>query len=152
MYIKCVELSAGVAPKQGNRSADAPHPLGFLLYNSLAEPGLVKTGADGTVAVGYICPFWAVMLSGREDANLVNMQPYCGEYTKPCPIGKIWPLFNDKISMTLPFLTNSRALIAGELLVLPYDGGSTQICSLPPPLDVQAHISQQSTLSTGELS
>ena len=80
------------------------------------------------------------------------MHPYCGEYIKPCPIGKRYPLFNSKIPVAMPFLTNSRALIAGELLVLPYDGGSTQICSLPPPLDVQAHISQQSTLSTGELS
>ena len=133
VYIKCVQLSADAARK--TRDHEAPYHLDFMLYSALAEKGLVKSSADGTIEFGYVCPFWAVMLSDRDNANLVNMHPCIGDYKIPSPVGKTYPLsFDVNMSVKLPFLTNKTALSSGELLVLPFDGGCNEIFSVPPSL------------------
>ena len=65
---------------------------------------------------------------------MVNMIPYTDEHTLPHPVGKIYNVgFTFGLKVTHTFVTNSKELHAGDLLVLPYDGGTAQIFSVPPP-------------------
>ena len=73
------------------------------------------------------------MLTDRDNQQLVKMHPYTDEYNVPRPEAK---RFNFKsscsIEVTLPFLKNNKGLQAGDLLVLPFDGGCTEISSASP--------------------
>ena len=132
-YMNCVKVSATAARK--TRDTDAPYKQDCLLYSVFAEKGLAKTSASGSVDFGYVSPFWAVMLTDRNNAKLVNMHPYVEEYKLPSPVADVFPMkFHVNIKITLPFLTNKESLVPGELLVLPFDGGCNQIFSAPPSI------------------
>ena len=73
-------------------------------------------------------------MTGRNDGQ-ANMYPFSEHYKLPCPTASTFPiLFNVNLVVTLPFLANRTALSAGELLMLPYDGGCVEIYSVPPSL------------------
>ena len=134
-YMKCVQLRAAVARK--TRDTEAPYRQDFFLYNPFSEKGLVETSASGSKECGYVAPFWAVMLTGRDQGHAVNMHPYIENYKLPSPIANTFPLvFNVNLVVTLPFLSNRTALRPGELLMLPYDGGCVEIFSVPPSLQL----------------
>ena len=78
----------------------------------------------------YIDPFWTVLLSDRNTSGLVNMAPYLEEWKLGNPTPSLWVhgRFGLTLTVKLPFLTNSQAIEEGALLVLPYDGGLTEIC------------------------
>ena len=44
----------------------------------------------GTSGVGYIAPFWAVMLTDRDNQQLVNMRPFQDEFTAIAPVVKCY--------------------------------------------------------------
>ena len=132
-YIKCVQMIAIAGRK--TRDTQAPFTQEFLLYTAFNEKGLVETSASGEKQFGYVSHFWAVMLTDRDNADLVNMHPYIDEYKLPAPIATHFPMpFNVKVAVTLPFLTNKKDLSPGELLMLPYDGGCNELMSVPPSL------------------
>ena len=98
-------------------------------------------GSGGTSRVGCVAPFWVVMLTDRDNQQLVNMHPYQDEYRAPHPVANCFNFkFSAAIKITLPFLTNNNDLQVGDLLVLPFDGGCDEIFSVPP---------SQSTSSSG---
>ena len=73
--------------------------------------------------------YWAVMLAGRDTSHMVNMLPFEERYCMPHPIPTSFgqaTLF-DRTFVRFPFLSNSRNIEPGELLVLPYDGGSKEM-------------------------
>ena len=95
----------------------------------------MKLDAGGAKTVGYISPYWAVMLTDRDNADKVNMHPYVDRHTFPTPNASVADLVSHvKLTVQLPFLGNQRDLVAGELLVLPFDAGCPEIMSVPPPL------------------
>ena len=81
-----------------------------------------------------ICPtFWAVLLIDRDSQKFVNMMPYTDEWKVPHPESKTFSIKHTcGVHATMHFLTNSKDLKAGDLLVLPFDGGSTSIFSRSP--------------------
>ena len=114
-----------------------------MMYSAMShtkrEP-LVTTDADNEHAwlQWLISPFWAVMLAGRSDDDMVNMVPCLEEYKFPAPNGKEHGDVKcaEFLKLNIPFLTNTRQLKSGELLVLPFDGGLQQIvCETYPPID-----------------
>ena len=81
-----------------------------------------------------MAPFWAVMLTGRNDGQ-ANMYPFSEHYKLPCPTASTFPIaFNVNLVVTVTFLANRTAISKGDLLMLPYDGGCAEICSVPPSL------------------
>ena len=87
----------------------------------------------GTFDVGYVAPFWAVILTDRDNQQLVNMRPYQDEYTMIAPVAKCYNMnFMAGMKIHLTFLTNMRDIQAGELLVLPFDGGCPEVFPVPP--------------------
>ena len=108
-----------------------------MLYSAMSHKPLARVGADDMVQVRAIPPFWAVMLAGRDTAHMVNMLPYMEEYTVPHPVAKTHGgLANGaKLTLKLPFLSNRNDLSPGDLLVMPFDGGMSEICCVEfPPL------------------
>ena len=91
---------------------------------------------DDKVELQHMSPFWAVMIGGRDTPQMVNMTAYMEEYKIPHPVAKNYGEMKMSSSLTvrLPFLTNKNDVAAGELLVLPCDGGLAEICfeSFPP--------------------
>ena len=75
------------------------------------------------------------ILTGRDDGNSANVNPYVADYSMPSPISKTYSLScNVNITVTLPFLSNKTDLAVGELLMLPFDGGCADMYSSPPAL------------------
>ena len=76
------------------------------------------------------------MLASRDASSMVNMHPYMEEYRfqapKPAYYGTV--IGGAYLSVRLPFFTNLTRLAEGDLLVLPYDGGVSQVCceTFPP--------------------
>ena len=97
---------------------------------------LTTVGLDDQVKLRYISPFWVVMLAGRDTSGVVNIIPCIEEYRTHHPVakthGKIEP--GSSMSVKLPFLTNTHELAPEELLVMPFDGGLSEICceAFPP--------------------
>ena len=61
-------------------------------------------GSGGTSRVGYVAPFWAVMLTDRDNQQLVNMHPHTDEYKVPRPEVKCFNFkFSCSIKVTLHF-------------------------------------------------
>ena len=89
------------------------------MYSAMGNKELTSLGPDDKVKVDHIPPFWAVKMADRDLKNMVNMQSIIEEYDFQYPGGKM--------TLKLPFLTNSKELAEGELLVLPYDGGIPEI-------------------------
>ena len=85
-YMRGLKMSATASRK--TRDDTAPYKQEFLVYSPLGEKGLVKSSADGSVEFGYVPPFWAVMLTDRDDQQLVNMNPYQEEFrlNHPTPV------------------------------------------------------------------
>ena len=100
---------------------------------------LVIVGPDDKVTcTRNYSPLWAVMLVGRDTKNLVNMVPYMEDYTLPQATAKHYGTLGpaSRITLQMPFLTNKRDLVAGDLLALPFDGGHASVCceGFPPIL------------------
>ena len=76
------------------------------------------------------------MLAGRDTVDMVNMIPHMEEYKFMHPVAKHHGEVKSGSTLTvkLPFLTNKADLAAGDLLVVPYDGGLREFCTdtLPP--------------------
>ena len=104
---------------------------------------LTTVGPDDTVkCTRHFAPFWAVMLVGRDTAQMVNMVPYMEEYTCPQAVPKnhgLLPLAS-KITVDLPFLCNRCDLAPGDLLALPFDGGHSAICCEEFPAIVKSKV------------
>ena len=64
------------ATRKRNDDASPDSSRQFLLYSPMGEKGLVKASADGGVEHGYVAPYWAVMLTDRDNQGIVNMHPY----------------------------------------------------------------------------
>ena len=100
------------------------------------EP-LATIGPDDQLRVRPISAFWAVMLAGRDQTDMVNMVPYIEEYKFHHPTAKVHgdTKPGSSIKLRLPFITNKRKLEVDELLVLPYDGGVKEmVCEEYPPM------------------
>ena len=111
------------------------------MYSAMGKKGPLATlNSDGTVKVKHIAPYWAVMLADRDTAALVNIMPYMEEYKWQHPLALTHgqPQYGALFKLKLPFLTNKKDLAPGDLLVLPYDGGmSEMLCDKFPPLHSQ---------------
>ena len=109
----------------------------FLLYSAMRHKQLATIGLDDNVELYYYSPYWAVMLAGRDTAQMVNMIPHMEEYKWLHPLAKNHGQLQHGAVLTLklPFLTNKRDLAPGDLFVLPFDGGmSEMICEAFPPM------------------
>ena len=77
------------------------------------------------------------MMAGRDTKDMVNMRPCLEDYKISNPQPQAhgewrWP---STMNASYPFLTNSRDLASGDLLVLPFDGGVREIfCESFPPI------------------
>ena len=82
------------------------------------------------VELTHISPFWAVMLADRDTSGMVNMNPNIETYQVQHAVAKDFGdvKMNSTVTVRMPFLTNMHDLNAGDLLVLPFDGGHTDIC------------------------
>jgi len=97
---------------------------------------LATIGPDDKVECRHISPFLAVMLAGRDTAKMVNLIPYMEEYKFPHAVAKNYGEVKtgSTMSLKLPFMTNKSELVLGDLLVMPFDGGLSEICceAFPP--------------------
>ena len=86
---------------------------------------------DDQVELPQFLPFWALMLAGRDECDLVNMKTHMEEYTcfnpKAKHHGEI--SFGSTTNLVMPFVCNDCDLAAGDLLVLPFNGGLPEICA-----------------------
>ena len=113
-----------------------PPEQNFLMFSSSGGRGLVtqSEGSAGPSSVGYVAPFWAVMLTDRDNQHMVNMIPYTDEITVPRLVSKSYRLnFMSSMKANCTFLSNAKDLAAGDLLVLPYDGGCDEVFLDSPP-------------------
>ena len=131
-YMRGVRASAKIS--RDERRAEG----NFIMYSALCHKSvpLATVGPDDTVVCRHISPFWAVMLAGRDTGNMVNMVSLKEEYKYPEVNAKKQCEINlgTNVVLFLPFLTNKRDLVPGDLLVLPFDGGLSEICceAIPP--------------------
>ena len=134
-YIRCVRATSHVYRSAAPRATNNRRDENFLFFSPLGLRGLVTHDVTtGTSDVGYIAPFWAVMMTDRDNQDLVNMQPFQDQFQMMAPVVKMYEMpFNTGMKIDLTFLTNSRDIAVGELLVLPFDGGSRDVFSRPPP-------------------
>ena len=126
-YMRAVLVSAKATSKFQHWDEE------FILYTAMSHKQSPLTTVDTDDKVSctrHFSPFWAVMLAGRDTAKMVNMVPYMEEYTIPQAVAKTHGIvmLGSKITVQLPFLSNKRDLVAGELLALPFDGGHSAIC------------------------
>ena len=82
---------------RSGRTAVRP-PLELLVYSAFANRGLVAAAGDGTSSVGYLAPFWAVMLTDRDNQDMINMIPYDIEFKVPHPEASL-------VSLSYPCIT-----------------------------------------------
>ena len=78
------------------------------------------------------------MLADCDTTKLVNMSAHMEEYTCAAPLANIHGEVKTGFSMSvnIPFLTNKIELVAGSLLVLPFDGCIEEIIKKEfPPLE-----------------
>ena len=116
-----------------------PHRHDFLFYSPLGEKGLVTINAEGTAHVGSVSPFWAGLLTDRENQDLVNMMPHQEAYKLLHPVATLFTLkYPVNMKVSVPFLAHSVDLVPGQLLVLPFDGGCANIFSAPPSLSASS--------------
>ena len=133
-YMKGVKFSV-ISRSRGHASQRDAHQQNFLMFSPCGGKELVTSsgGASDSSRVGYIAPFWALLMTDRDKDDLVNTLPCTDENTLPHPVGKHYNVgFACGLKVIHTFVTNSKELHAGDLLVLPYDGGTAQIFSVPP--------------------
>ena len=101
----------------------------FQFYSAMSHDTVPKSGTDENVELKHISRFWAVLLAGRDTTSMVNMCAYMEDYRCQSVVPKHHGGVNAawKMSVSMPFLTNKRALESGEVLVLPFDGGLPEI-------------------------
>ena len=123
-YIKAVEVS-------GKVRKDSRHwNERFLLYSAMSHKKVASQKLDYSLELIHSAPFRALMLAGRDTAEMVNMIPHMEEYTFQKPVPKTLPEVRtgSTMSLQLPVLTYKSELSKGDLLVLPFDGGIKQVC------------------------
>ena len=131
-YMLGVQVSAKISRATRQQNED------FLWYSAMSHTSspLATIGPDDKVECRHIAPFWAVMLVGRDTAQMVNMIPYMEEYNLPPLVatnhGEV--KLASTMTLKLPFMTNKSELAPGDLLVMPFDGGLSEICceAFPP--------------------
>ena len=117
------------------QSNSPPLKLELLVFSPFGGKGLVtqSAAAGGNSLVGYVAPFWAVLLTDRDNQELVNMIPYTVDFRLPHPESRSFGVrYTCVLDATMHFLTNKSDLNPGDLLVLPFDGGCTSIFSESP--------------------
>ena len=80
-------------------------------------------------------PFWGILLGGRTDIGKVNMSAHSQHMKAPdpsftCEAGtkaRAATQLSVSLSLVVPYFVNSKDLKAGDLLVLPFNGGSSAI-------------------------
>ena len=108
----------------------------------MSHKPLAWLDTDDQVRVAPMPAFWAVMLGGRDSASMVNMLPCQEKYSLPNPVAANWGSSRliDGMFVKLTFFSNSRDIEPGELLALPFDGGSGEmICENFPPIMAISH-------------
>ena len=108
----------------------------------MSQKPLAWVDSDDNVRVAPMPAYWAVMLTGRDTSSMVNMLPFEEKYCIANPSGHSWGLGTifDRTFVKFPFLSNSRDIQPGELLVLPYDAGSKDmICENFPSIEAIHH-------------
>ena len=100
------------------------------MYSAMSHKKVASKKLDDSLELIHIAPFWAVMLAGRDTAEMVNMIPHMEEYTFQKPVPKTLPEVRtgSTMSLQLPVLTYKSELSKCDLLVLPFDGGIKQVC------------------------
>ena len=152
IYMRGVQLSAKVSKSTRQVNGD------FLLYSAMSHKSLpvATIGPNDKVECRHIPPFWAVMLVGRDTSKMVNMLPYLEEYKCPHAVAEMYGEVKTGSAMTLklPFLTNKCDLAPGDLLVMPFDGGLSEIfyAAFPPIQKLEASaIRSVSDVSVGDV-
>ena len=69
-YIKAVVVEGTV--KRDKRM----HHEKFVMYTALGQKKVASRKLDDSLEMLEISPFWAVMLAGRDTAEMVNMIPH----------------------------------------------------------------------------
>ena len=89
-----------------------------------------KKGVDEYVGKP-ISPFWGILLGGRTDIGRVNMSAHSQHmkvpdfnFTDEAGMKTKAAQLSLSLSLVVPYIVNSTDLNAGDLLVLPFDGGS----------------------------
>ena len=111
------------------------------MSHTKTEP-LATKNSDDVLEMRHVSPFWAVMLAGRDHDHMVNMRAFLDEYKFNHPSGRTYGNLRSGslVKVTLPFLTNTRLLAVGELLVLPFNACLNEIfCESYPPLAAISH-------------
>ena len=107
------------------------------MYSDMGYKALAEPGPNDTVDVSHFPPYWTVILSGRDHTHMVNMKSFMEEYDFPNPVAKHNGAvkLGSKLTLKMPFLTNSKDLAKDDVLVLPFDGGLREIfCERFPPI------------------
>ena len=117
------------------RSKDTTEPWFLQVSSPLLHTGdVVEKKGVGEYVGKPIEPFWGVLLGGRADSGKGNMSAHSQHMKFPdlnftCESGmknKAAQL-SLTLSLVVPYIVNSKDLKAGDLLVLPFDGGSKDI-------------------------
>ena len=94
------------------------------------------------VHVHAVPAFWAVMLAGRDNSNLANIGPFWETYYVNNPVTVHWGQWHitQGLHAKFPFLSNTKEIERGQLLVLPFDGGCAEMfCERFPPIQAISH-------------
>ena len=132
-YMKGILVSVDISDDTRNRFGETRISADYILYSAMShkstEP-IATIGPDDKVKVRHVSAFWAVMLAGRDHAHMVNMHAYMEEYKCMSPVPKHYGevRLGSSMHVSVAFLTNDKDLAPGELLVLPFNAGLSQIC------------------------
>ena len=110
----------------------------FSLFFPLGQKDLISKESsqptqDGSIncKIEAVAPYCGLMLAGRSSRDLVNMKPMTQVFMLPQPL---LPNYNMRVAgfvftlkLQLTYLTNTKQVQAGDLLVLPFDGGCDDI-------------------------
>ena len=148
-YMRCVRASAKMS--EGCLMYSAGKVDDFLMYSPLPPAFTVEDRdevlSDEAVRLTPFSPFWHVRLA-RRDATpnpMVNMIAQMEEFTIGSPEVGHLGLMKMGMAIQIPFLTNTKALTPGDLLLLPFDTGMPEtICwETLPPMPLQCNQSAE---------
>ena len=126
-YMRGAKVAARIY-RNGGRKVDPMFDEYFILYSAMSHKQLATMGLDNKVELQYFSPYWAVMLADR-DTNITNMIACMEDYKWVHPRAQTHGSvdYGASFNLKLPFLTNATQLAPGDLLVLPYNGGMSEI-------------------------
>ena len=121
-YMKGFQISTTITKTGSDSITGQQITEDYIMYSAMShtktEPLATKNSED-VLEMRHVSPFWAVMLAGRDQDDMVNMGAFLDEYKFNHPSGKTYGNLRSGslVKVNLPFLTNTRLLAAGELLV-----------------------------------